>query len=175
MRHERCHNPGGFTILELAVVIAIIAVISVSALPAFDQVRASRQGAARGEVLSLLRSARTHATALGDPCGLWVDASSGLLQLVTVPPGGTTQALLDALGAPEPKINLGLVYPGAQIASVTLPDGGAGPGVIWFGNTGTPELRDADGAYAGPARVDAEIVVQGQTGIRVDRLTGQIR
>lgn len=175
MSRQTSHNTSGFTILELAVVIVIIGLVSVSAIPAFDQVRACRQAAARSEVLSLLRNARAHATALGDPCGLSVDEDNGMLQLVTIPPGGSTQALLDPLGSPEPEINIAADYPGAEIASVTLPDGSAGPGVIWFGNTGTPELHDEDGAYVGPAAADAQIEIQGLSAVTVDRHTGQIQ
>ncbi len=174
MSNGRSNQRGAFTILELMVVVLIVAILSASAIPAFEQVRVCRQAAARGEVVSLLRSARAHAMTLGDPCGLEIDADGGRCALLTIAPGGEPQPLLDALGSADEVIELGVAYPGATVGSLTLPDGSSGSGVIWFSNTGTPELHEEDGEYAGPATHDAEIVIGDTDAVVVQRNTGQI-
>jgi len=168
------HSEHGFTLLELVVVILIVGLVSVTALPALNQVQAARQAGARSEIVSQLRSARAHALALGDPSGLSIDLGAQSFQLVTVPPGAGAQAMLDPLGAEEPVRRIEELYPGASFASVTLLDGSSGSGVIWFSNDGTPEVRDESGAYVGVASADAVIVLEGADAITVDRLTGRI-
>ncbi|MCL4219890.1 MAG: hypothetical protein KJZ65_00835 [Phycisphaerales bacterium] len=174
MRRGRANRRGGFTILELGVVVVIVAVLAASAIPAFEQVRLCRQGGARSEVLSLLRSARAHAMTLGDPCGLEIDVDAARCALWTIVPGGAPVALLDPLGAPDGVIELGVIYPGVRVASVKLADGSGGSGVIWFSNTGTPELHDEDGVYVGAATHDAEIVIGEADAIVVQHRTGGI-
>lgn len=174
MSRDRTNQRGAFTILELAVVVVIVGILSASAIPAFEQVRVCREAAARSEVLSLLRSARAHAMTLSDPCGLHIDVDGSSCTLWTIPPGGQPGAMLDPLGAAGEVIELGVMYPGATVTSVRLADGSSGSGVIWFSNTGTPELHDENGVYAGQATHDAEIVIGESDAIVVQHGTGRI-
>lgn len=174
MRCGRSNLRGAFTIMELAVVVVIVAILSASAIPAFEQVRVCREAGARSEVLALLRSARAHAMTLGDPCGLEIDVDAARLSLRTIPPGGVPQSLLDPLGAGDVVVELGAAYAGATVTSVVLPDGSSGSGIIWFSNTGTPELHGSDGAVVGPATHDAEIVIGQGRAVVVQHSTGRI-
>lgn len=164
----------GFTLVELTVVMVIMGIVSVSALPAIDRLGATQQAAAASEVRALLRSARSHAMALGDPTGLSVDPSANTIALLWLAPGGEPSPLLDPLGSPELPLNLSSQFADAGVDTVTMPDGSTTAGTIWFSSLGSLERREEDGEYIGLATTNAIIVLHGGFTVTVDRRTGLI-
>ncbi len=172
---KRRQVQAGFTLLELTVVMVIVGIVSVSALPALDRLSETERAAAAAEVRASLRSARSHAMALGDPTGLSVDPSTESIALVWIAPGNSPSALLDPLGTPEVPVDLSALFTAAGVDSVVMPDGSATAGTIWFSEIGTLELRDTDGSYIGPATTNGSITLDGGTTITVERRTGLIQ
>jgi prepilin-type N-terminal cleavage/methylation domain-containing protein len=165
----------GFTLLELTVVMVMMGLMAAAAMPALDGLDQTRRAAALAEVRASLRAVRSHALAQGDPTGLRVDPDSETIAKMWIAPGAEPAALYGPLGEPDAPVDLGLRFESAGIASVTLPDGSGGAGVVWFGSDGALELRDEAGAFVGAATDDAVNVLDGGGATTVDHRTGLIR
>lgn len=179
-RSRRRDGPGraGFTLVELLVVAIVMALLAVSALPAFDRVAAARRAAAANQVERLLTVARAAAMATGQPIGVRIDPGAGeggTLSLIRYDTqSGDVGPFIGYDGSPHAGSDIGIEFPGVRIVGVTHGDGSSGAGVIWFGQGGTPHLRDEDGTYTGGFVVDAVIVVTGDEAVTVTRQSGMI-
>src|SRR4051794_40579549 len=60
MRHSRVHRAGGFTLIELAIVVAIIAIIGAIAIPQMSRGAAGTSDSALVQDLQILRKAVEH-------------------------------------------------------------------------------------------------------------------
>ena len=156
-------------------VIVVIAVVSVTVVPAWNSLTGTRQAAAAEEVERRLISARSLAVSEGHPVGVRIDPSADTVQYYTIASFGAAPAVMNMIdGQPDPVMYLGKTYPAADITSFT---GGAGTGgaqVLWFGFDGTPELRTAAGALIGGWTNDALIGFAGGSTITVRKGTGMV-
>jgi prepilin-type N-terminal cleavage/methylation domain-containing protein len=85
----------GFTLIELAVVIAIVAILAAVAIPRFANMQASAQRAIAQDFISQLQSAAAMQTARGQAVPVtfagWVDAGAQtLIDTTTLGQGGGT-------------------------------------------------------------------------------------
>lgn len=165
----------GFTLIETIGVLAIVAIIAVSAAPAFRSMSSMRERALHDECARLLSIARASATATGQPHGLEFDLTGQILRLVRIESSG--QAPTPALGsgaAARPALVISSRFAGSTIDSLINGDGGSTRTTVWFGFSGVPEVREADGTLVGPFTSDAVITVSGPSTITVRRETGAI-
>ncbi|USN98753.1 MAG: prepilin-type N-terminal cleavage/methylation domain-containing protein [Phycisphaeraceae bacterium] len=166
---------GGYTLIELVIVVVIIGILAVSVIPAFGTVDAARRTAAADEITRLLVLTRAEATATGDAAGVAVSAGESSIVPLRVNEAGTsTEPIPGPTGEGRPALLIGAAFPGVLITSVTLGDGSAADGTIWFGHDGTPRLRDVNLVDVGPATTDSVIEVTGGERVRVRRLSGAI-
>lgn len=58
-----CHGSGGFTLIELMVTVAIVAILAAIAVPSYqEQVRKARRGQAQADLVELAQRAERHHT-----------------------------------------------------------------------------------------------------------------
>lgn len=172
---------GGFTLLEIAVVVTIMGLIAVSALPAFSALQKSREGAATREVERLLVMARANAMTTGDMTGLAINAgavASTLAQkeysirLVTVNSAGAVEELRDPLGQPYGKVQLEVLFPGVEMSKFINGNGTTGVGTIWFNHDGEPMVKTPAGYEA--FTNDAQVAMSGLQTVWVRRISGMV-
>jgi prepilin-type N-terminal cleavage/methylation domain-containing protein len=168
-------NHRGFTLVELTIVIVMLAVLSLSVMPAMSMMDKTRRAGAVAEIGLTLRSARAHAMAMGDPAGVRFDLDAGTMQSMRLPPGGEATPMIDALGVTEPRREIGTLFPGVELDDIVLADGTSGSGTVWFGSEGALEHREEDGSYEGAATHDVTVSVADGGGVVVDHLTGHVQ
>ncbi len=166
----------GFSILELTVVVAILALLSVTAIPALSSVRAATQEAGAQHVERLLLTARAQALATGRPWGVEVDFSAQRVRLVYIPMAGASPVPAPASGLASAEwTTLSAAYAGAAITNITLADGSSNAsGVIWFDSDADPAVRASNGVRTGDATADSELVFAGGRTIIVHQRTGAV-
>lgn len=151
----------GFSLLEMAVVILITAILAASAIPAFSAMSGARQASGAEQVERLLVRARARALAEGRPVGVRIDLGAQALQTYTIASTGAAPSVaMDPLGQSEPVFNFAAAYPGVQITSVTV-NGVTGTQTVWFAYDGTPQERSADGSLVGTWEENATITMTG--------------
>jgi prepilin-type N-terminal cleavage/methylation domain-containing protein len=169
------HHRHAFSLIELAVVVAITGILAIAALPAFRTLDDARRAAAAAEVERQVLNTRAAAMSLGQSVGLRVDPSNGTFQRYIIPRGGgTPERFTSPLGTPEEALILGVQFPGAAIVGVTGGDGFTGTSTLWFGHDGTPELRAGNGTRLGGFTQDASIRLTDGYRIDVTRISGRI-
>ncbi|MBL8760319.1 MAG: type II secretion system protein [Phycisphaerae bacterium] len=173
-RPSRSGPRPAFTFLELVVVIAIMAILAGSVIPAISGMDDARGAAAAQEVQRRLQHARQHALAIGEATGLRLTIETGAFELITKRPGGLPQTARDALGMPAATWHLPVAFPGVSLAGVTHTNGNSGNGTIWFSFEGEPQTRDADGGTPVAATNDAVITLSNARAITVRRLSGLV-
>lgn len=166
----------GFSILELTVVVAILALLSVTAIPALSTVRAASQEAGAQHVERLLLTARAQALATGRPWGVEVDIAAQRVRLVYIPTFGATPVAAPSSGLASAEwTTLSTAYAGAAITGMTLADGSSNAsGVIWFDSDADPAVRAGNGVRTGAATADAELVFAGGRTITIHQRTGAV-
>ncbi len=127
--------------------VLIMGVIAVSVIPAMDNVRAMRRGAARDDVARMLGIARARASASGRPHGLAVSLSDSTVTIVRITAPGVVEDDPDPLTGAARMIDLDATYPGVEISGMTNGDGSTGEGTLWFNHDGEPHTRAADGSF----------------------------
>jgi prepilin-type N-terminal cleavage/methylation domain-containing protein len=137
----------GFTLVELMFVIVIMGVVSVSVIPAMDNLQGMREGAARDDLVRLIEVAKGKAVASGRPFGIRVDLVQSTLTIVEINSQGSIQIEYDPLTNNNRVINLAALYPGVAISSLTNGDGTTGPGTVWFDYESNPHTRDQSGGF----------------------------
>ncbi|HEX2837652.1 MAG TPA: prepilin-type N-terminal cleavage/methylation domain-containing protein [Phycisphaerales bacterium] len=166
----------GFSILELTVVVAILALLSVTAIPALSTVRAATQEAGAHHVERLLLTARAQALATGRPWGVEVDFAGQRVRLLYMPTPGALPVPAPARGLASAEwTTLPAAYAGAAITAVTFADGiSNASGIIWFDSDADPAVRASNGVRTGDATTDSELVFAGGRTITVDQRTGAV-
>lgn len=159
----------------MGVVIVVIAIVSVTVVPAWTSLSGTRQAAAAEEVERRLVAARSLAVSEGHPVGVRIDPGADTVQFYTIASFGAAPAVMTMFdGQPDPVMYLAKTYPAADITTFT---GGSGTNVaqvLWFGYDGTPELRSAVGALTGGWTSDAVINFAGGSIVTVRKGTGMV-
>ncbi len=186
---------GGFTLLELAVVITVVGIlVGVFIGPSSSLIIDMRQSAAAAEVEREILAARSRAVAEGRPVGVYVTGSTidGSLASIAATAGitpstygvypielasGTTgsarisTSVIDSLAAPG-TYSISARFPGIVITSIT---GGSMAGTsIWFATDGTPEVRSLSGTRSGVQTSDICIVLSGGARVYVRAGSGLV-
>lgn len=164
-----------FSLIEAITVVAIIGILAAGVAPAIQSQTRLHQAAAAAETGRLLRLARAHAMATGEPTGVEVLASAQTLRLVVSPaPGAGVVALGDALGQAAESIDLSTKFPGASILSVTGGDGATERVTLWFSHAGEPQIRSDSGSLISSFDEDAVIEFEGDHSVAVLAVSGVI-
>lgn len=136
-----------FTLVELLVVVVIMGIISVSVIPAMNNVSTIREGAARDDLVRYIEIARGKAVASGSPHGLEIDVASSTISLVQINQLGQIEPTFDPLTNTNRTLDLSSLYQGVTITSFTNGDGQSGSGILWFDFESTPHTRDSSGNF----------------------------
>jgi prepilin-type N-terminal cleavage/methylation domain-containing protein len=166
----------GFTLLEVTIVVAIVAILSISAVPAFDTLRETRRAGAVKEVERSLLLARAKALSTGRPYGVEVNLSTHALRQVWIEKPGDAVTPAPAAGTDGSQwFSLPEHFPDSQITGFTQGDASTGSSaVVWFDDNGAPVMREEDGARVGSYSSDALITLTGGRAVRVRRLSGAV-
>jgi len=164
-----------FSLVELVAVVAILGVLSAAAIPALGTLNESRRSAVAGEIERRLMLAKAWAGSTGQPAGLRVNTSTGLLELLRIAaPGAAPTPMPGQNGESDAgsTVLVSQLVPGVTLASISVAPGG--DSAVWFEFDGEPQSRTSAGVLVGTLSADAAIsVTSGQT-ITVRRLTGLI-
>lgn len=164
-----------FTLIELAIVIAVVGLFAVSAIPAMDTLTQTRRLSAVREVERRLVTMRATAIATGQPAGIAVDTGEQTLQGVTIAPGGGPPvAITAATGEPEAPLSMPAEFPGVEITGLLSGDGLGADTTLWFSFEGEPQLRAGDGSLLGGFSQDAWIELTGGGKVHIRRGSGLI-
>ena len=164
----------GFTLVELMFVVLIMGVITASVVPAMDNVRTMRRGAARDDLSRMLMVARGRAAASGRPHGLRIDLTGSTLTVIEVSVTGGIQADRDPLSGNDRTLDLGVTYSGVALSDMTNGDATRGSGIIWFDFEGVPHTRDSDGSYLGINTQEAVVTLDSGQSVVVHPYTGMV-
>jgi len=128
-------------------VVVIMGVVAVTVIPAMDNLREMREGAARDDVARMLEMTKGHALASGEPFGLRVDTSDSVLTMVQVSNAGGIVNTSDPLTGMSRSLILSQVYPDVTLGGFVNGDGASGPGIIWFDYEAYPHTRNINGVF----------------------------
>lgn len=176
--HCSAKQRGGFTLIELMLIVVIMAILSSTVIPVMNQSIQARQGASRDEVVRTFEFARGLAIAGGIPVGVSVDTSNNTLGVVTINDAGGIANVTDPIDGQDKLVNLPDQYAGVSIGSFVNGDGNSGNGTVWFDFEAEPHTRDNstgvfDAAFAQNATVTmstgALVVVHAGSGLVEDR------
>ena len=164
-----------FTLIELALVVALVGILAVSVIPALRGVSDARQAAAWRETERRFVHARTSAMAAGRAFGVRVNPVAGTFELMEVPLGaGSPGAARDPFGQPVGAWSLPASYPGTSIVGFVGGDGQSGTGTVWFGYDGAPQRRNSSGTLLGGFTQDAVVTLTGGRTVTVRQSSGLI-
>lgn len=136
-----------FTLVELMMVVVIMGIVSVTVIPAMDNVRGMREGAARDDVARLFEVTKGYAIASGKPVGLRVALSESTLSIVTIDPAGGIVLLNEPLTGNARTLWVEQTYPGVTLTGFTNGDGVSGDGIVWFDFEANPHTRNPNGVF----------------------------
>ncbi len=163
-----------FTMIELMVVVILMGIVAVTIMPAMDNVRLMREGAARDDVMRLLELARARAMAVGAPHGLSIDLESSSFTLVHITGSGEVETVIDPLTDQSRSLSLPVTYPGVMIDSMMNGDGETGSGIVWFDFESNPHTRDLDGGFVSLNDEDVIIGLSSGETVVIHAFTGVV-
>ena len=166
---------GGFTLVELALVVVLSGILAAGVVPAWERVRAAQRVAGRAELVRVLCHAREQALARGQAVGVSIDAGAQEIGLVWMAPGSDEATPMpDALGQPVPMRSIALALGDCIVTGLELSGVPGSAGVVWFGHDGMPELRDADGGYVGDAIGESRVALGDVDDVVIAPLSGMV-
>jgi len=164
-----------FTLVEVALVVALLGILAVSVLPAIAGVGEARAAGAWREVERRFVHARSRAMCAGRAFGVRLNPTAGTFELLEIPAGGGAPvAASDALGQTMPAWSLDLSYPGTAVTSFVGGDGSSGTGTVWFGHDGAPQRRNASGLLLGGFAQDAVVTITGARTVTIRKDSGLV-
>ena len=175
---RRC---GGYTLLELVVVVSIVAVLAVVALPGTRPSSNEKLELAASRVAEAIRFARTEAIRTGNPVYVEINRNTDRLLVAQANLSGATVAAGATLRDPVDKKPLDIIFRTAAVtAGVDFTNdpfdyavGGRQPSVV-FDARGLP-FRKAGGNYQMMMAGDVVLTSAGrQRTVHVDRTTGRV-
>jgi prepilin-type N-terminal cleavage/methylation domain-containing protein len=165
-----------FTLLEMGIVIVVIAIVSVTVMPAWNSLTGTRQAAAGEEVERRLVMARSLAVSEGHPVGVRIDPAADTVQFWTITTTGAAPTVMTMFdGMADPLVDLAKTYPAADVTAVVDGAGASGAATLWFGYDGSPEERSAVGALVGSWSTDAVVTLAGGSVVTVRKGTGMVQ
>lgn len=155
-------------------VVVIMGVVAVTVIPAMDNVREMRAGAARDDVARFLEITKGHAMASGEPVGLQIDLSTSILSIVQVGSAGGITIMNDPLTGAEHSLLLSQTYPDVTVAGFINGDGAGGSGIIWFDYEADPHTRNSSGLFTAINDEQAVITLSSSATIVVHAYSGLV-
>ncbi len=144
---RRLRSRVGFTLVELMVVVVIMGIVTVSVIPAMDNLGRIREGAARDDLMRMLEIAKGRAAASGMPHGLQVNLNDSSATIVEITSQGAIQVETDPLTNRNRTISIPNLYSGVTMSSMINGDGVGGSGIIWFDFKSNPHTRTPQGDF----------------------------
>ncbi len=163
-----------FTLVELMIVVVLMSIIAVSVLPAMQNLRTMREGAARDDIARMLEVTKARAMATGRPTGLRVSLADSTLTLVELGAGDRLSDVIDPLTQSVRSLVVPSTYPDVTLSSMTNGDGVSGPGTIWFDYEATPHTRTPNGIFNAYNNQFAQIELSSGQLVRVCPHTGVV-
>ncbi len=143
----RCTHRSGFSLVELMIVVVIMGIISVSVIPAMNNVEEMRAGAARDDLVRMTEVAKGLAVASGMPHGVRVDLLVSEIEIVEINEQGSVEVKSDPLTNGTRSLDIPTIYAGVTLTDMVNGDGVGGSGVIWFDYESSPHIRTSQGAF----------------------------
>lgn len=134
--------------LELVFVVMIMGILAAAVIPAMDNVRTMRAGAARDDLVRMIEVAKGRAVASGKPHGLQIDIGDSTITLMSLDDDGDVIATPDPLTGDTRSINIATTYRDVLLAQFVNGDGVSGSGAIWFDFEANPHTRALNGSFA---------------------------
>ena len=160
--------------MELMVVIMLMGILAASVIPAMDNVRVMREGAARDDIARLLEITKARAMASGEPKGLHVDITEFTLGIVELNSAGSLELMNDPLTGADRTLNISTTYPGVEITDMMNGDGTSGTGIVWFDFESTPHTRDTSGVFVALNNDPVEISLSSGQRVVVHAYSGMV-
>ena len=157
--------PTGFTLVELMVVVVLMGVVSMTVIPAMNNINLMREGAARDDLVRMIEIAKGRALASGTPHGVSIDLNSSSITLVRITQAGEVEAQIDPLTNRASTINIPSQYSGVSIISLEQGNDDGEQDIIWFDYESNPHVRDDDGGFL--ALNDQKIIITLSSGASV--------
>lgn len=172
---------GGYTLLELLVVVGVVAALAAVALPGFRPSRQATLELAASRVAEALRFARSEAMRTGSPVYVELNRNTERLLVARADLSGSTVSAGTTLRDPVDKRPLDIILSADPVtAGVDVTNdpfnyaaGGRQPSVV-FDARGLP-FRKAGGSYQLMSGGDVVLTSAGrQRTVYIDRLTGRV-
>lgn len=156
------------------VVVVIMGIVTVSVIPAMNNLSRMREGAARDDLMRMFEIAKGRAVASGLPHGLLVNLTDSSVTIVEITSQGTVQVETDPLTNGNRTINIPNLYSGVTISAMTNGDGVGGSGIIWFDFESNPHTRTSQGDFVSLNSEVASIAISSGEFIAVHPHSGML-
>jgi Tfp pilus assembly protein FimT len=156
------------------IVVVIIGIISSTVIPAMDNIRSMREGAARDDFVRMIEVVKGRAVASGMPRGLQVNMADSSLSMVKINEMGSIEVEFDPLTGGDRIIYLSAIYSGVSINSMTNGDGVSGSGIIWFDFESNPHTRESNGDFSSLNVEAAEVTLSSNERVIVYPYSGTL-
>lgn len=154
------------------IVVVIMSIISVSVIPAMNNVSEMRAGAARDDLVRMIEVSKGLAVASGVPHGVRVDLLTSTIEMVEITDQGTIETLRDPLTNASRSVEIPVVYSGVTLTNMINGDGGGGSGILWFDYESTPHTRTPNGAFDAINTQVASITLSSDEQVRIHPHSG---
>lgn len=164
----------GFTLVELMIVVVLMGIISVTVIPAMDNLSSIREGAARDDIVRMIEVTKGRAVASGMPHGLNIDLANAEISIYEMTDEGEIEVEIDPLTNDERLLHVSSIYPGVTLSSFINGDGSFGSAVLWFDYESNPHMRNSDGTFRSLNSEPAVITISSGEQILVHHHSGMV-